>query len=242
MKVFVVGTACSWFERRNTSFILDDVMLFDTPEGNYKTILKEIDVFNLDCIFISHFHTDHFADLHIFTTRMIRESKRRNKPKLRVYGPVGIEQKLINHLKFFYGGDDETSPEILEQYVEFIELYDGMQFEEGGYSVMAYKMQHGKPECFGLTFTDKSGKTVAFSADTIICDNLEKMLKKSDFAFVDMASNVPSKTHIEMHDFVGLTEKFKNCKIYPVHTCDKSQEFAEQNGLNFLTDGETLIL
>ena len=40
MKVLAVGTGCTWFERNNTSFIIDDKILFDTPSGSYKDIIK----------------------------------------------------------------------------------------------------------------------------------------------------------------------------------------------------------
>jgi hypothetical protein len=42
MKVFAVGTSCTWFKRNNTSFIIDDKILFDTPAGSYKDIIKQI--------------------------------------------------------------------------------------------------------------------------------------------------------------------------------------------------------
>ena len=66
MKVTVVGTSCTWFKRNNTSFIIDDDIVFDTPDGAYKDIINYIDIFKIRCIIITHFHTDHFTDLHIF--------------------------------------------------------------------------------------------------------------------------------------------------------------------------------
>ena len=68
MKVFAVGTSCTWFKRNNTSFILDDKILLDTPSGSYKDIIRKIDIFKLDGIVISHFHADHFGDFSIFAT------------------------------------------------------------------------------------------------------------------------------------------------------------------------------
>ena len=52
MKVTAVGTSCTWYTRRNTSFILDDKMLFDISSGNYKEVIKSIDIFDLNAIFI----------------------------------------------------------------------------------------------------------------------------------------------------------------------------------------------
>ncbi len=241
MKVEVVGTSCNWFSRHNTSFILDDKILFDVPLGNYKQIIKSININDIEWIFISHFHDDHFADLKIITTRFIRENFVR-KEKLRIYAPKGLAEKIIDINKVYQAAEDETQIDILKDAVDFIDIHDGMEFVEGEYKVKVYKMQHGKVETYGLTFTDKSGKTVAFSADTVDCDNLEKMLSISNFAFVDMAAPTPSKTHLFTHDFVNLSLKFNKCKMFPVHTSDKTQEFAEKNNLNFLHDGQILEL
>ena len=37
MKVNVMGTSCIWFTRNNTSFVIDEEMFLDVPEGSYKT-------------------------------------------------------------------------------------------------------------------------------------------------------------------------------------------------------------
>lgn len=243
MKVTVVGTSCTWFKRANTSFIIDDKILFDVPVGNYKRVINFVDIFKLDWIFISHLHDDHFSDLRVIATRHIRESEARNRTKkLKIYCPRGTAETIVAINKLIHASPDETSLEILKQHIDFIEIQDGMEFEENGYKIKVYQMQHGGVETYGLTFTDASGKTVAFSSDTIVCENLHKMLSISNFAFVDMASSTPSKTHIFTEDFVKLEKQYKKCKLFPIHTSDACQEFAKQNGMNFLEDGQIVDL
>ena len=134
MKVTVVGTSCSWFTRANTSFIIDDKILFDISAGNYKHIIKSIDIFNLDWIFISHLHDDHFFDFRVIATRFIREQKRYNRAeKLRVYCPSNTAETVVKINSLMNCAPDETSLEILRQSIDFIDLRDGMQFEENGY-------------------------------------------------------------------------------------------------------------
>ena len=241
MKVLVVGTSCNWFQRLNTSFIIDDNILFDVPIGNYKTIIKNVDLFKIDWIFISHLHSDHFVDINKIATNIIRyPNKREGLRKLRVYAPKGTAKHIIKFNKITGCGKDEKSLKTLKNSVEFINLKDGMEFEESGYKIKVYKMLHGNNETFGLTFTDKKGVTVGFSADTCDCENLRKILSVSNYAFVDMSSDVPYKTHLCTDEFVRLDKMFPNCKMFPVHTSDKSQEFAEKNNLNFLHDGQIL--
>ena len=116
MKVFVVGTACTWFKRNNTSFIIDEKIVFDTPSGSYKDIIKQIDIFKLDGIVISHFHADHFGDFPIFATRFMRESEKQGRTKkLKVYGPKSVLEKLIALNSVLGGADDECDAELLQK-------------------------------------------------------------------------------------------------------------------------------
>ncbi|MBQ8425064.1 MAG: ribonuclease Z [Clostridia bacterium] len=242
MKVTVVGTGCTWVTRNNTSFILDDKMLFDIPSGNYKEIIKSIDIFNLSAVFISHLHSDHFGDFYVIASRYIREMKKLGRTeKLRVYGLKGLDEYVINLNKMIFCAEDETSMELLKGCIEFIEVEDGSEFIESGYKVKAYRMTHGKMECYGYSFTDEKGKTISFTADTCICDAVDNMLSVSDVSFVDVASvddNI--RHHISYNQFLGLMKKFPNCKMYPVHTNYASQKIIEENNTNPLFDGIVL--
>jgi ribonuclease BN (tRNA processing enzyme) len=239
MKVTVVGTSCTWFSRNNTSFIVDDDIIIDVPEGSYKSIVKDIDIFKTKCIFCTHFHTDHFVGVRIIVTQILRNHAGR-KEKLRVYGPHGILDKIIEFNKLFLNGKDECSKEETLKYVEFIELEDGMEIKEGNYNITSYKMEHGNVETFGFTFTDKNNTTVGFSADTKPCANLNKILEKSNYAFVELSAKEKSNTHVSIDDFNKLIKKYDKVKIFPVHTSDYCQEYVEKHNLNPLIDGQIL--
>ena len=241
MKVNIVGTGCTWTARNNTSFIIDDVILFDVPSGNYRDIIKSIDIFKLNAIFISHWHSDHFGDLHIITTRFIRESRKNGRlHKLKVYGKRGLAEHLIEYNKLTFSGPDEVSLDILYEFVEFIDVEDGFEFEESGYKVKTYKVDHGKVDCYGFTFTDNSGKTIAFTADTRYCENLEKMLSTSNYAFIDVAAAVEFPSHLHVDKFIEVKEKFKKCKMYPIHMTDASKKLLVERNLSNLNDGDVL--
>ena len=243
MKVFAVGTSCTWFERNNTSFIIDDKILFDTPSGSYKDIIKQIDIFKLDGIIISHFHADHFGDFQVFTTRFMRESERQGRTQnLKVYGPKGTLDKLIAFNLNLVCADDECSEETLRKNIDFIEVEDGDEFELSGYKVKTYEVDHNRAYCLGFSFEDKNGKIVSFSGDTKECENLHKMLEISDVAFVDMAAPVPAKAHLDCFRFVELQKMYPNCQMWPIHTSDECYKFAEDNGLRVLNDFDEIII
>lgn len=242
MKVTFVGTSCTWYTRNNTSFILDDNMLFDVSAGNYKHIIKYIDIFNLNAIFISHWHFDHLGDLNIITTRFIRESERNGRTeKLRVYCKNGTAERIIAQNTLFLGSEDEKDIDLLKKYVDFIDIDDGFEFDESGYHIKVYRVDHGKVECFGFTFEDLSThKVYAFSGDTRWCENLENMLSISNVAFVDMAAAKEFPSHLSVEKFIELSKKYSNCKMVPIHTSDQSLKLGQERGLEIPNDGDII--
>ena len=241
MKVNVMGTSCTWFTRNNTSFVIDGDMFLDVPEGSYKNLIQVADLEKLKCIFISHMHSDHFLDLHIITTQVMRFPGSRTE-KLRIYGPQGLLDKLIQLNTLLYGAPDEQSKESLCKNVEYIDLYDGMEIREGEYNITAYRMEHGAPETYGFTFKDKAGVVVGFPTDTAMCDNLHKILSQSKYAFLELSENSKHQTHICVDEYVELVNKYNKTKIFAVHTNNKTQKFVEENGYNALHDFEVLNL
>ena len=243
MKVLAVGTSCTWFERNNTSFIIDDKILFDTPSGSYKDIIKKINIFDIDGIVISHFHADHFGDFPVFATRFMRESEKQGRVRnLKVYGPKSVLEKLIAVNTVLGGAEDECSSEQLTKNIDFYDVSDGDVFELSGYKVKTYVVDHNKSVCLGYVFEKDGCKSVGFSGDTKECDGLHKILSESDVAFVDMAAPIPAKAHLHSDRFVELQEMYPNCEMWPIHTSDECQDFAKNNGLNVLNDFDEIII
>ncbi len=250
MIVNVLGTSCTWFKRKNTAFVLDKKIVFDTPSGSYKDLIKVVNIFDLEAVIITHFHSDHFGDLHCIAAQMIRHSQKMGRTrKLKVFGPAGIGQRLMEFNKLQECHARECVLENYAETVEFIEIQDGSKFELDDYYVDVYEMQHGII-CYGFLFTDKmTGKRYGFTADTAICDNLDKMAANSDYLFADMAmadadiekyTFRANKTHTTYNEFIELTHKYPNVVMYPVHTCDENQERAIKEGLNYLEDYQEL--
>lgn len=242
MKVFAVGTSCTWFERNNTSFILDDDILFDVPDGQYKQIIKVIDIKKVRAIFISHFHADHFVDTHIVLTRFMRESRKwwGRTDKLQFFGPRGLADKFVEIQKAFCTEEIECDINYIKKFVDFHEVEDSEEFEFSGYKIKVFAMDHGDLYSQGYTFTDKNGKVVGFTADTKDCENLRKMLAVSDVAFVDLASVEPAKSHLDVKSFMELEKEYKGCKMYAIHTSDESYELAKSKGINVLDDSDII--
>ena len=95
MKVDVIGSSCSWFVRNNTSFVIDGHILFDISSGNYKQIIRKYNIFDMDNLIVTHWHSDHIGDIKILSTMFLRAKKRGaiNK-KLKVYTFAGFDEFL----------------------------------------------------------------------------------------------------------------------------------------------------
>ncbi|MBQ8452005.1 MAG: ribonuclease Z [Clostridia bacterium] len=238
MKVKVLGASCTWYERNNTSYLIDDDIIFDVPSGSYKYIIKNCDLLKTKVILISHFHADHFGDLHIIATRFMRELNLKPSEKLKIYGPTKILERLIQFNKVIEAADDEINKAALTKNIEFIDLCDGMEFETEKYHIKAHLMNHGRAETYGFTFTDKNGKTVGFSADTSMCENLHNILKKSNYAFVEMCRFTKGETHLSTNEVEKLIKKYNQTQIYAVHTTDETYEYAKMHEIKAVDDGE----
>lgn len=239
MKVNVIGTSCTWFKRKNTSYLIDDKIVFDVPNGAYKDIINLTTIEKISSILISHMHSDHFADFRVFALIFKNDLKSLEKKKM-IYAPKGAIETVVELNRLMCGRADELVVEDYLKTMTFVDLCDGLEFEIDDYKVTSYKMEHAIHETYGFTFEDKNGKVVGFSSDTSMCDNLHKILQKSDYAFIEMAAVKESNAHLSINQVEELIKKYPNCKIFPVHTSDKTQKYAEDNNMNYLHDGQIL--
>ncbi len=92
MSVFFAGTAGSVpSARRGLPAILvrrgGDRLLFDCGEGTQRQLLRSVGLLDLDAVFVTHFHADHWLGLPgMLKSFALRE---RSEP-LSVYGPPGL--------------------------------------------------------------------------------------------------------------------------------------------------------
>lgn len=104
LSVFFAGTGGSVpSPRRGLPSILvrfgGDRLLFDCGEGTQRQLLRSIGLAEMDTIFITHFHADHWLGLPgMLKSFALRE---REQP-LAIYGPKGLRE-IMDSLRFVYG-------------------------------------------------------------------------------------------------------------------------------------------
>ena len=107
-----------------------DRLLFDCGEGTQRQLLRSIGLVELEEVFITHFHADHWLGL----PGMLKTFSLRGRERpLTVYGPPGLKA-LFNALRVVIGKN--TYP------LELVELDPDEQLERDGYLIAPFAVDH----------------------------------------------------------------------------------------------------
>ena len=147
LSVFLAGTAGSVpSARRGLPAILvrrgGDRLLFDCGEGTQRQLLRSVGLVDMDSVFITHFHADHWLGLPgMLKSLALRE---RTEP-LSVYGPRGLHE-LMAAMRIVYGR--------LSYDLRIVELEAGESVERAGYVVVPIPVSHKGQAAFGYALVE----------------------------------------------------------------------------------------
>ncbi len=124
-----------------------------------------LDPADLDIVFVSHSHTDHYTDAEV-----LLEALSRNESSSGRY--IGSQSSVV--------GKDSIGPAISEYHKEKVEevisLESGESFEKGNFRIVATRTEHGDPTAIGFkAFTE--GGVIGFTSDTGYFDDLPELFK-----------------------------------------------------------------
>lgn len=152
LSVIFVGTAASApTARRGLAALVvrrgGDVLLFDCGEGTQRQLIKSIGLADLEHIFISHYHADHFLGL----PGMLKTFALRGRElPLTIYGPHGLERTMAD-LEPLYGR--------LPYELTIYELQPGEELGFKGFSVTAFEVDHqGVAVGYAIVERDRPGR------------------------------------------------------------------------------------
>ncbi len=133
-----------------------DRLLFDCGEGTQRQLLRSIGLPDLDAVFVTHYHADHWLGL----PGMLKTFDLRGREApLAVYGPPGLKA-LFAAIRPVYGR--------VSYPLDLIELdrYDEVGFD--GYLVSPFPVEHRVP-AYGYAFVedDRPGRFDAQEADRL---------------------------------------------------------------------------
>jgi ribonuclease BN (tRNA processing enzyme) len=157
-----------------------------------------VSIFDLDHIFISHFHPDHSGELVplLFSSKYATGATRLKQ--LTIWGGEGLKA-FYGKLRNVYGDwialpDDQLA-------IREIDTLSGETFAVDDFKVTARPVAH-RPESLAYRFEDRSGRVTTYSGDTEPCDGLVAAARSADLFICESA--MPDELRTGGHMTPGL--------------------------------------
>ena len=210
MELIVLGSGTSVPHPRRASpgFWLETLagnLLLDMgPDTAHRMAEEQLDWSNLDAIWLSHFHLDHFAGLPTFLFSMKAAPQTRTRTKtLRIAGPRGLRNLL-------HSIDNANNYRLFGQSfeVEILDIEPASEFEIlPGVGAVTMKTPHTK-ESLALRLTDKDNKSLVYTGDTGYVRELAEFAAYPNLLLMECSfiRNKPLQTHLELVEAAALTQ------------------------------------
>lgn len=232
MKINVVGCHCTWTKSLSSSYFINDDCVLDVPSGSGKKLINDFDIKKVKYIFITHFHSDHFLDMHMFLEQISFVCPH----KVTVIAPKGCKEKLVELFKLL---SISYLEKFLEDYVSFIDCENGKKIIVGPYKVKILKMSHGIMDAYGYIF-EEGDKKIGFTGDSCMCNSILKMAKNCNYTFIDSSSVVTNSKHLSVDEILKLQQEFSNNIFYPTHMTYQSEKEILKTNLHHITEGQII--
>jgi ribonuclease BN (tRNA processing enzyme) len=212
------GTSIPHLRRASPGFWLqidNQKLLLDIgPDIPHRMAEEELDWGELDTIWVSHFHLDHFGGLppFLFSLRAA-QIVNRSKP-LQIIGPIGL-QNLLKTI------DDANNYRLFTQPfpVDVSEVRPDEQFELApGVIAQTMKTPHTK-ESLALGLTASDGKRFVYTSDTGFTQEIVLFAKTADVLLMECSfrRNKPLQTHLELAEAMRLASECHAERVILTH-------------------------
>ena len=199
-------------------FVNGQFLLFDAG-NNALSSMNNLDfpLYELDAIFITHFHNDHYADLGDVMEWSWILGRRHILP---VYGPTGITQivdgfrsayELEESYRTAHHGEEIMPPEWSpSEAVEFAPPTDDsavVVYEREGVTVKAFRVNHAPIEPSVGYRIEYAGKVIVLSGDTVRTTSLLEHSHNADLLVSEVMNKGIVKAMENVYREIGNTDR-----------------------------------
>jgi len=176
------GNAFAAGGRYWSSFIADRRVQFDAPPTLLAHLKKlGVSLPDLDVVFLSHHHADHFVGLPFLLLEYVYVTERTRD--LYIVGPPGVEEWMEDFACRCY-------PEVTRKETgyqrRYIDAEPGKEQTANGVKFTAYPMNHVTKTMRAMGYrVQMNGGTVAYTGDTMYCDEIYDLADGADVLVVD---------------------------------------------------------
>lgn len=182
-----------------------------------------LDLDTIDAVLLTHFHTDHCADLAMLAFGMINPRYHERTPL-----PILAHEGLLD----LFGGITQAWPWAGKRsdLLDLKEIGPG-EHEVVGVRFEAIRIEH-TVESLGYRITDSGGRVAAFSGDAVFCDALTPLGKDADLFICDAAfpNAVPGIGHMTAGECGEAARRAGAKHLVPTHfypECEGHDIYAE---------------
>jgi len=164
-----------------SSFVVDRKYLFDAPPTLLPHLKQlKIPLTEIEVLFLTHHHGDHFMGLpFLFLEYMYMTPRTKD---LFIVGPPGVQEWMEDFANRCY-------PNITKDAGyrrRYIDASPGSEQKAGTISFQAVPMNHVKESMQAMGYrVNINGKTVAYTGDTMMCDDIFELADGADVLVVD---------------------------------------------------------
>lgn len=236
MKVRVVGSGNINSKCNSASYLIDDDIIVDCPNGMCKALIREgINPGNIKHALITHFHGDHYFDMPFL---FLHKSKADNK-ELKVYCSKDGKSKIDKLLKLAF---PNSCSDIKREMSLTYETH--LDYTLNNYRVTKILVDHGRMKpSYGYIFS-RNDLNVGFTGDTTLCKNVEYIASICNFVFIDCTFIKGTDKHMGIDMLYELSNKYQKCKFIVSHLDDETRaELLKLNMYNIIVpnDGDVVI-
>lgn len=192
-----------------------DRCLIDIGSGSLPNLkAMGLNLREISCLVISHFHGDHFGGLPNFLLDAVFVQRRQQK--LTIIGPKGVESKVWALQESMYG---DTSHLDFGFPIDFIEFEPGRDIKlTSSLAIQSIPVIHSAPSHPHAVKITVNGKSIVYTGDTEWTDDLAELTRGSDVVICECFGwSGPLKYHLTYQEIISKMEVIAAERLFLTH-------------------------